>query len=396
VSTSVNPVASTGFDQLQSSRLALLNTNMDSDNRYKQCGIPTTQVYWTSSANAVAPRDPYPSLEQVSQGNIISQNSGHLSTQSHEFPLMSPPTAPCFPEQNHYWPEVIQSSHGHDQRAQFQVNLQVPTLPSSEFESKLTLPLSVTIQDQFTNAPKCTACPGYCACNTVVATTPTDFQLAMSLAAQQSPRFESPGSSGIRVQTVPDHFSNGHMPPQGLTSEASGSGINFLTDELENLPWYSRPLPSQVQDNWSQLPANSVDIDQFALANEIGDSFGVDAHFQPEFNTFGGYGQPSCSSNGTAMMTNRSQGSTFDQTTHLSDTFPLSTLESSLSSSHFLFSQSDIFSNEHFLLHESTPHPSQLNPQLYLSPQPFQTSTSRPSTTSMSICQSYVSDHAYI
>jgi hypothetical protein len=397
VETSVNAVPSTSLDQLLSGQWTNLNSIMDSDNRYQEHEIPSMQAYSTSPADGFAPQDSYRTSEQVSQGDIISRRGDNPFSLGRELPSMFPSTGPYFPDQNDYWPESIQSGEGHGQHAGYLASLQAPTLRSSGFPPMATFQHASASHPDFMSDPSYATRPRYGDCNAAVSEmTPTIPPSGTDISTRRSSQFDSPGSSGVRVHTVPDHFDNGHIPPQGLKAQGSGSWLDFLPGEVRNLSWDSQPLPSQVQYNLGQLTVNPMDIDLLALANGSGNSFGAGTDFQPEFNTFGGYGQPSSSSNGTAMMTKRSQGSTFDQTTHLFDTFHLSTLESPLSSSHFLSSQSDIFSNEHFSLHESTPHPLQLNSQLILSPQPFQTSTSRPSTTSMSRCQSCVSDHVHI
>lgn len=357
------------------------------------------QVYSTGPASGLAPHDSYRSSELMSQGDIISQNNDHLSTQAHELPLISPPTAPYFLGQSEPWSQTIQSNGG-GQRPEYLTNLQSSTLPSSGFQPTAFQHPSTT-HHAFMNVPRHVTYPGYSPYNAPVSEpTRTIPQARIDSSTRYSPSFGSPGSSGIRVQTVPVHFCNDHMSPQGPLPQTSGSWLNmrtpdFLPERTRDLSWDSQQRPLQVQSSLGQVPVNPMEIDLFGLIDQSQASFGANTRPQYGLNTFEGSELPSSSSNGTTM-TNRSRGSLSHQTTQFSNTLYPSTLESPRSSSDFLSSQLDNFSNEHFLLREPVSNPPQLNSQLsnferIFSPPPFQTPQSGPNNMSMSRCPSCVS-----
>jgi len=374
---------------------------MDSDNRYQEYGVPSTQAFLTSPPSGLAPHGSYRSSEPMSQGDTVSQNNGHLSTEVYELTSISPSMMSYFPDKSEPWSQTIQSNGG-DQRPEYLTNLRSPTLPSSEFQPTAPFHYPSTIHNEFTNVPRHAPFPGYSPSNAVVSEPPQTIpQARIDSSTRWSPTFASPGLSGTRVQTVPGHFFVDHMPSRGPLPQTPGSWLNmrapeFLPEGSQNLSWDSQQLLPRVQGSLGQILVDSMDIDLFGLTSQSQVSFGANTSPQYGVNTFESSSLPSPSSNGTDTMMNRSRGSLFHQTTQFSNTFYPSTLESPRSSSDILSSQLDNFSNEPFLHGEPVSNPPQTNSQLShfenrFSPPPLQTPQSGPSNISMSRCSNCVS-----
>ena len=128
---------------------------------------------------------------------------------------------------------------------------------------------------------------------------------------------------------------------------------NFVLDKPRYLLWDSNPLPFQAQANIEQVFVNpmGVEFPRFSYQSQL--IFGTNTGPQYGRNTFEGYEEPSSSSNGTFMMTNRSQQSISNQTIQPSNSIVPGTFEFSQASTDLLHSLQPTIPDEDFPpLHE--------------------------------------------
>lgn len=222
MATSVTAGPLIGADQLLSSQWDLLNSDLET--RYQQDGMPSMNIYSTSTANGLALPSLPPSSDQMSQCDNLSKNSSPPLTGEYATPPISPATAACLPGQNDFCPHTTQPAGGFGRSPGYLANFQPCTHPRVRFQQKPALPGTCMTHQGFTRPSRRPHCRGCCACITVIwEPTPTVPQPVMNSLARVNSHFDSPSSSGIREQTVPGHLFYDNTPPEGAIPQSSGS-----------------------------------------------------------------------------------------------------------------------------------------------------------------------------
>jgi hypothetical protein len=220
-SVSAGPLAS--VDQPPSSQSDRLIR--ESDTPYQEPWMPSANLYTTHPDNGLVPPTLYPGLDQMSQDDILSQNSSQPLPRGHEIPSISPSSAAYSPWQNdpHLWAEITQPAGASGQIAGYLASLRPCALPSAGFHHRPALPETCRTQPDFTRPSRHFPCHGFCAYNSVdLEPTPSVPQLGGNSLTRMSSDFGSPNSSGLREHTVPDHLFNINAPSERVISQQSG------------------------------------------------------------------------------------------------------------------------------------------------------------------------------
>jgi hypothetical protein len=181
-------------------------------------------LYSIHPSNGLPPMDLHPNLDQISQGDIWSQNNSQPSTRGYDMQSISPPTAAYSPRRNSFWPQITQSAGGSSQSPGYLESFRPCALPSAEFQQRPALPETCITHQGFTRPSRQPHCHRCCAFNTAVwEPTPIILQLRMNSSTRMNSNFDSPSSSDIREQTVPDLLFNINTPSEGAISQNSGS-----------------------------------------------------------------------------------------------------------------------------------------------------------------------------
>ena len=221
-SVSAGPMAS--VDQLPSDQWDRLIKELDTP--YQESWMPSANLYTTHPDNGLYPPALYPGLDQMSQGDILSQNSSQPLARGHEMQSISPSSAAYSPLQNdpHLWAQITQPAGASGQIAGYLASLRPCALPSAGFHHRPALPETCRTLPDFTRPSRNFHCNGFCAYNAVDREpTPTVPQLGGNSLTRMTSDFGSPNPSGLREQTVPDHLFNVNTSSEGVISQHSGS-----------------------------------------------------------------------------------------------------------------------------------------------------------------------------
>ncbi|KAE9365538.1 hypothetical protein N431DRAFT_420721 [Stipitochalara longipes BDJ] len=287
VATSVSAALLAGRDQLPSGQLDWSNTNLNT--RYQEPRTILKNLYATRPSNGSAPPGLHPSLDQVSQGDILSQNSSQPAPGGYDMRSISLPATTYPPRHNGCWPQNTHSVGGSSQSPGYLLRFHTCALSSAEFQQRPALPETCMTYQRlpwFSGQPYCNGC---CACNPLFwEPTPIVHQPVMNSSTQTNSNFGSPSASDTRERTVPENLFKINMPSEETISQSSV----FMSPMDVNL-------------------SNFLYQSHSTFATNISPPCGR--------NTFEGNPLPSFSSDGTAMTMDTSHGSTFNHTTRTLD-----------------------------------------------------------------------------